>query len=376
MPNNFPRSYKKALLDASKSGDYTTIKALLHVAGNINQPCRHDGASALFIACEYGLSDLVRALIADGADVNSTIKDGATPLYIASQEGYCEIAEQLLHARALPNMPCHDGATPIIAAARYNHVEMIVLLKFHGADINHQNIEGTSALHAAAERGNLKSIQTLLASGAIPDIARPEDGVTPLYLAAEEGHTDIAKELVNKGANPEHKCTDDGTTPLDAAKKYGNAEIVRLLQKLPPTFQERLDKIGCKDIPELFIDATSLMVIENPVTLSNGQTHDLESLHKIYFKLGKDSEHFVCPLTQDKISKDELKFKTNVVIKAMIESFVLDKEKEYAESLKKSKIKKKKSHSNLKLFDTTQPSVKPNTLVSNTDEAQRNRGFW
>ena len=58
------------------------------------------GATAFVEAAMNGNRDAVRALLKDGADVNTTQADGMTALHWAAQKGDVELAKVLLYASA------------------------------------------------------------------------------------------------------------------------------------------------------------------------------------------------------------------------------------------------------------------------------------
>ena len=88
-------------------------------------------------------------------------------------------------------MPLHSAAAhhqPDVATG------MARALLAHGADVNATQEGGFTALHAAAQNGNVGLIRLLLDHGANPQ-SRAQDGKTPLALALEGKHEDAAKWL-------------------------------------------------------------------------------------------------------------------------------------------------------------------------------------
>jgi serine/threonine-protein phosphatase 6 regulatory ankyrin repeat subunit B len=54
----------------------------------------------LILASQNGHKEIVKTLLAKGADVNAKMNDGATALILASKKGYKEIKELLVGAGA------------------------------------------------------------------------------------------------------------------------------------------------------------------------------------------------------------------------------------------------------------------------------------
>ncbi len=97
--------------------------------------------------------------------------------------------------------------------------------------------------------------------------------------------------------------------------------------KTNETFQSRLDKIGCTDIDDDFIDCISLMVMDDPVTLEKtGQTYSKQALLD-YFD-NKNIHKIPCPKTKIEITRTEVAHASiNYAFKSQIEKFVTREEK-------------------------------------------------
>ena len=86
---------------------------------------------------------------------------------------------------------------------------------------------GATALLFASEGGHLKAVQRLIELGAAVDAAR-NDGATPLYLASKNGHLGVVQELLTRGAAVD-AAINDRYTPLFVASQNGHLEVVREL---------------------------------------------------------------------------------------------------------------------------------------------------
>ena len=78
-------------------------------------------------------------------------------------------------------------------AVQERSIEMVTLLLDRGADPNARDTRGFTALHRAAELGELRIVQLLLDRGAYPP--GEAEGHTPQSLAQGRGHTAIVNLL-------------------------------------------------------------------------------------------------------------------------------------------------------------------------------------
>ncbi len=100
--------------------------------GNVNAKNKN-GWTSLMIASYYGYTNLVKALIEDGADVNEKNNDGVTALMWASSEGHNDIVTQLINSKADVNAKNKRNATALSWANNYGHTQVISMLKKAGA---------------------------------------------------------------------------------------------------------------------------------------------------------------------------------------------------------------------------------------------------
>ncbi|HEX6996863.1 MAG TPA: ankyrin repeat domain-containing protein [Gammaproteobacteria bacterium] len=161
--------------------------------------------------------DIIRRLLELGADPNATLSkpimqrhhtagdaslgEGATPLLRAAKSGDIEVVRLLLAAGADPHHRMPNGATALMYAAglgwrngspiapsfdqgsEEEAVETLELLLELGLDINARDERGDTALHAAvAGRGSETIVRFLIEAGA-DTTAVNEKGQTPLALA-------------------------------------------------------------------------------------------------------------------------------------------------------------------------------------------------
>ncbi len=116
--------------------------------------------SPLMMAALKGQTELVRQLIAKGADVN---KPGWAPLHYAATSGHLEIMNLLLEHHAFIDAESPNGTTPLMMAAHYGTPAAVKLLLDAGADVAMKNQLGLSAIDFA-NRANRKDAAELIAA--------------------------------------------------------------------------------------------------------------------------------------------------------------------------------------------------------------------
>src|SRR5207248_4670554 len=145
----------------------------------------------------------VKRLIAERVDVNEKSpvvggpNDGQTPLLVACFNGFADIVRELLAAGANPLIVDYLlKATPLHKAAFAGHPECAQILLDHGVvDVNAQGpYNGYTALHDSVWHGHTEVLKVLLAADVRLDL-RGFDGRTPLDLAVDNGYEEIAALL-------------------------------------------------------------------------------------------------------------------------------------------------------------------------------------
>lgn len=219
-PGRYNWSTLAAFIDAKHP---ELVPQLIDAGASVDPPKGVAAPTVLNAAVSAGDVDLVKALIARGADVNRAEQYGTTALALAASESSPEMVRVLLAAGADPNWRSQYGSTAADSALK--SIETLQILADHGALFDEKS---NSTLLSAAHQGNADVVAWLLAHGARVDVRR-NYGETPLTYAIEEGHDDVARLLIGAGASPSFASRSDGQTPLTAAAQKGNAKLVRLL---------------------------------------------------------------------------------------------------------------------------------------------------
>jgi uncharacterized protein len=192
-----------------------------------------------FIAVKIDRVRVITSLLAHGADVNGRISmeeprwsgaryrrhlTGATAFLLAAKSADVEVMRLLLAHGADPTIGTEGNITPLMAAAgiawasnqdRASESQVLeavkLLVEELGADVNTVSALGEAAMHAAAYRGANSVVQYLFDKGAKLDVVA-KDGRTPLIVAdgveygnsfAAQPHTAV---LLRKLGAKEMKC--------------------------------------------------------------------------------------------------------------------------------------------------------------------------
>lgn len=278
------------LIAAAAKGSVHEVRSALAEGGDVvhasgRHPYWGGRPHALHVAAEWAGPDVVRELLAAGADpnVHSAEYGGWTPLLIAITRGHAGVADLLRQAGArlgvfeasaagdddaLAALLAADpaaatrngpsGATPLHLAATDTVARRLLA---HGASPEARDIYENTPLHSAAARQRTDVADVLMAAGATVDAhiaaalgmtdrlmamleADPSlrdlrtaefcatgGGGTPLHAAAQQGQTGIVRRLVDMGADVDARAI-GGITPLHYAAASDRLETVRLLLAL------------------------------------------------------------------------------------------------------------------------------------------------
>uniref|UniRef100_A0A3Q2UPG2 KN motif and ankyrin repeat domains 1a n=1 Tax=Fundulus heteroclitus TaxID=8078 RepID=A0A3Q2UPG2_FUNHE len=100
--------------------------------GDVNARASQAGQTGLMLAVSHGRMDMVRALLAHGADVNVQDDEGSTALMCASEHGHVEIVKLLLGQPGCDaTLSDSDGSNALSIALEAGHKDIAVLLYAH-----------------------------------------------------------------------------------------------------------------------------------------------------------------------------------------------------------------------------------------------------
>ncbi|NXQ41143.1 MYPT2 phosphatase, partial [Catharus fuscescens] len=172
-------------------------------------------------ACIDENLDMVKFLVANGADVNHQDIEGWTPLHAVASCGYLNIAEYLISHGANVAAVNSEGEVPSDIAEEAAMKDLLLeQVKKQGIDLELSRKE--------EEQQMLQDARQWLNSGRIEDIKQPRTGATALHVAAAKGYSEVMRLLIQAGFNLNVQ-DNDGWTPLHAAAHWGVKEACSIL---------------------------------------------------------------------------------------------------------------------------------------------------
>ncbi len=228
------------LLDAGADPNaHLTGYTVLHAIVPVRKPGVGDNDPSPEGSGAMSSLELVRKLAAKGADLNARMSRranlcntrlnevGATPFMMAALTADAELMRELARLGADPYIPNVDNSTPLMAAAglatrspgedagtESEVIEAVQAALDLGADINAVDMNGETAMHAAAYKNLPGVVKYLAAKGAKIEVWNKNDkfGWTPLAIAvgyrfgnfkpSPETEASIREVMIANGVTP------------------------------------------------------------------------------------------------------------------------------------------------------------------------------
>lgn len=165
---------------------------------------------------------------------------GRYPLHILAEKGFVECAKQLIFPTEDPlqKQCCHsllcqrdaDGRSSLHLAILFGHLDIMTLLLENTSDgwIDHADRLRRSPVHLCVDSVNAVQVISLLSDRAANMIATDERGDTPLHYAALSGRVAVLQALLDCGADPS-AVNNDWEIPAQVAATFGHFDCSRLL---------------------------------------------------------------------------------------------------------------------------------------------------
>lgn len=195
------------LVDAAARGQWGKVLALLDGGAPIESRAdtvRSRNATPVLAATQGNHVDVVRLLIARGANVNAQDEQRDSAFLLASASGYTDIVQATLAAGADLASTNRYGGTALIPACHYGHVETVRLLLTTDIAVDHVNDLGWTALLETIILGDgglahAEIVRMLIAAKADVNLGEAK-GKTPLQHAVARKQVRVAELLRAAGA--------------------------------------------------------------------------------------------------------------------------------------------------------------------------------
>ncbi|KJE93920.1 hypothetical protein CAOG_04637 [Capsaspora owczarzaki ATCC 30864] len=167
LANNSSTADSQRFLAALLARDIPAVRTLLHQHPEYANKTIGNGLTALVYVASRGHVDMVRELLAAGANVDATTgPTQATALMLAELSA----VRYLLAGKADVNVADTDGNTVLMHHAVHDNFAALPPLLLAGAPVNAVNKRGETALHRATMASHVHCVRVLLAAGADANI--------------------------------------------------------------------------------------------------------------------------------------------------------------------------------------------------------------
>lgn len=153
------------LFNAVLASDLNNVRSLLQSGADCNS-CNDEGVTALMLAAGMGNLEMVNALIESGANIHATDLRGWTALMKALynhdlDRGFPEIVRALIAAGADIETRIVYGTRPLMLAGGYGQAGVIDVLLAAGVDVRAENEGGRTARMMAEDKDYIEVINQL-----------------------------------------------------------------------------------------------------------------------------------------------------------------------------------------------------------------------
>ncbi|KAK7923748.1 ankyrin repeat-containing protein [Apiospora marii] len=200
------------------------LERLLETGVDVNQP-NSAGRLPLHVLCSVGywdpdtpdsVGEMIKWIIRRTKNVNACDHKGVNPLHLASTLSE-QLVKQLLAAGADPAGPTLEGLTPLHLAARARESNIVGILLEALETSDHRNVSVQRRCHLNA---------------------RDQVGRTPLHYASRSGRHETVSLLLAAGADPALE-DDQGRTTLEACTEFEEEQALWAGWRKPDRYESQ-----------------------------------------------------------------------------------------------------------------------------------------
>ena len=187
-------------------------------------------------AVTHGMTERVRLLVEHGVDVTAPL-DGVTATSMAATTGHADLVDYLV-AHGAPPLDLPPADAFVAAALAADRPRLGRLLADHPGLAGELRAARPALITWAAACGNPAAVEILAELGfdvnakGRTDVPSDQPWQTALHKAAEDGNVELARTLLRLGADPDIRDHRFDSTPLGWARHFGQQAIIELLEPL------------------------------------------------------------------------------------------------------------------------------------------------
>ncbi|KAI5843567.1 ankyrin repeat-containing domain protein [Morchella snyderi] len=187
---------KSALVEACRSGSFEAVVILLDHGVPHTFP-KHKGSHPLWLAVASRDISVVRLLLSRGA-VPDTCPGYPPMAFDLCRAGDVELLRELLAAGADPNARNAHMSSCLTLAAEYGHLECLKVMLEYGAEINVVDRDNDTPMILALYREHWDVVEFLLEQEECDVLTKNLNGFDPLTLACIMGRANVIRKISSK----------------------------------------------------------------------------------------------------------------------------------------------------------------------------------
>jgi len=189
-------------------------------------------------AITHGMTERVRLLAEHGADLTAPLH-GVTATSMAATTGHPDLVDYLV-AHGAPPLDLAPADAFVAAVLAADRARLGPLLADHPGLAGELRAARPALVTWAAACGSLAAVEILAELGfdvnakGRTDMPSDQPWQTALHKAAEDGNVELARTLLRLGADPGIRDERFGSTPLGWARHFGQQALIDLLEPITP----------------------------------------------------------------------------------------------------------------------------------------------